>query len=124
MGELVETKAQPIFRKEHELADLLKKLKKLSKKTIEVLEQGLESKDERIRQQAANKIMDYLINMSKEVNQDQLSRLVLEVKASGLAGAGSAVPEDDDTPKLDFDNIHPDFKDAEVVDMSDVRAVK
>jgi hypothetical protein len=124
MSELVPTKAQPIFRKDHELADLLKRLKKLSKKTIEVLEQGLESTDERIRQQAANKIMDYLINVSKEVNQDQLNRLVLDIKAQGLVGAGTTAPEDDNTPKLDFDNIHPDFADAEVVDMSDVRAVK
>jgi hypothetical protein len=89
-----------------------------------VLEQGLESTDERIRQQAANKIMDYLINVSKEVNQDQLNRLVLDIKAQGLVGAGTTAPEDDNTPKLDFDNIHPDFADAEVVDMSDVRAVK
>jgi hypothetical protein len=123
MSELVPTKAQPIFRKDHELADLLKRLKKLSKKTIEVLEQGLESTDERIRQQAANKIMDYLINVSKEVNQDQLNRLVLEVKTSGLVGAGSSVQEDN-TPILNFDEIHEDFRDAEVVDMSDVRAVK
>jgi hypothetical protein len=124
MGELVEARAQPIFKKEHELTDLLKKLKKLSKKTIEVLEQGLESKDERIKQQAANKIMDYLISMSKEVNQDQLARLVLEVKTSGLIGAGSTATQDDNTPELNFDEIHPDFADAEIVDMSDVKAVK
>jgi hypothetical protein len=124
MGELVETKAQPIFKKEHELLDVLKKLKKLSKGALAVLEQGLNSEDEKVKHTSAIKILDYYTAIAKEVNQDSLSRLVLDIKAQGLVGAGTTAPEDNNTPKLDFDNIHPDFADAEVVDMSDVRAVK
>jgi hypothetical protein len=123
MSEFVPTKAQPIFKKEHELLGVLKKLKKLTAKALEVLEQGLNSEDEKLRHSSAKLIIDYYTATAKEVNNDQLSRLVLDIKAQGLVGAGTTAQEDN-TPILNFDEIHEDFRDAQIVDMSDVRAVK
>lgn len=124
MGELVEAKAKPIFTKTHELKPILTKLKKVSKKAIEVLEKALTSDDEKIRVAAAEKLLKFYVDTSKEVNQDEMNRLILEIKTSGMIGQGSTVPEDN-APVLDFDNLHPEFRDKvedaqNVVDLSDV----
>jgi hypothetical protein len=122
MTDLVSATPKPIFKKTHELAKLVRDLKKLSKKAIETLERGLDSEDEKIRMMAAEKLLKYYLDSSKEVNQDELARLLLDVKSSGMIGHGSTA-EDDNTPMLNFDDIHPDFKDAEVIDLGDVNKI-
>lgn len=127
MGELVTAKSQPIFKKTHELAKLVRDLKKMSKRALEVLEQGLESEDEKIRMMAADKLIKYYMDSAKEINTDSLNRLILEVKAQGIVGNGSTANDDENTPKLDFDNLHPDFRDnatdVEVIDMGSVNKI-
>lgn len=124
MSELVPTKQQAIFKKDHELKKLVSSLKKISKKAIETLERGLDSEDERVRMLAAEKLLKFYVDVSNEVNADELKRLLLEVKANGLIGAGSTAQEDDDSPALDFDNISPEFAtDVQVVDMGDVSKI-
>lgn len=120
MGELVEAKSKPIFTKTHELKPILTKLKKVSKKAIEVLEKALTSDDEKIRVAAAEKLLKFYVDTSKEVNQDEMNRLILEIKTSGLIGQGSTV--EDNTPVLDFDNLHPQFRDKveDAINMKDV----
>lgn len=123
MGELVESKQKPIFKRQHELAKLVRDLKKVSKKAVEVLEAGLTSQDEKIRMLAAEKLLKFYTDTAKEVNQDELNRLLLEVKSQGLIGAGSTA-DDDDTPALDFDNISPEFADAQnVVDLGNINKI-
>jgi hypothetical protein len=122
MSELVPTKEQPVFKKTHELARLVRDLKKISKRAIEVLEKGLDSQDERVRMLAAEKLLKFYTDSAKDVNEDELKRLLLEVKLRGTAGAGSTV-EDDDTPALDFDNISQEFRDVPVIDMGEVNKI-
>jgi hypothetical protein len=123
MSELVPTKQQAIFKKDHELKKLVSSLKKISKKAIETLERGLDSEDERVRMLAAEKLLKFYVDTSNEINADELKRLLLEVKASGLIGAGSTAREDDDTPALDFENISEEFRDAPVIDMGNVNKI-
>jgi hypothetical protein len=123
MGELVPTKEQAVFKKTHELAKLVRDLKKISKKAIEVLERGLDSQDERVRMIAAEKLLKFYTDSAKDVNEDELKRLLLEVKLRGMVGAGSTAQEDDDAPALDFDNISPEFRDVPVVDMGNVNKI-
>lgn len=123
MGKIVAAKPKSVFKNTHELSKTVRGLRKISGRALEVLEEGLHSEDEKTRMIAAEKILKFYEVMSKEVNQDALNRLILEVKSSGLIGQGSTA-EDDDTPRLDFDNLHPDFVDAEnVVDLSDVSKI-
>lgn len=126
MGKLVTTKEKPLFRQTHELAKAVRSLKRLSTKAIEVLEKALTSNDEKTRMLAADKILSYYEKMAKETNQDQLNRLILEIKSSGMIGQGSTA-DDDDTPVLNFDEIHPSFRDVSdaenVVDLSDVNKI-
>lgn len=120
-------KSKSLFGSTHELAKMVRSLKKVSDKAIKVLEAGLDSEDEKLRLQAAQQLLKFYADTAKEVNQDQLNRLILEVKASNLIGQGSTVPEDS-TPRLNFDEIHPDFRDdvedaQNVVDMGQVNRV-
>jgi hypothetical protein len=123
MSELVPTKEQPVFKKTHELAKLVRDLKKISKKAIEVLEKGLDSQDERVRMLAAEKLLKFYTDAAKDVNEDELKRLLLEVKLRGMVGAGSTAQEDEDTPALDFDNISPEFRDVPVIDMGNINKI-
>jgi hypothetical protein len=124
MSELVPTKEQPVFKKTHELAKLVRDLKKISKKAIEVLERGLDSQDERVRMIAAEKLLKFYTDSAKDVNEDELKRLLLEVKLRGMVGAGSTAQEDDDAPALDFDNISPEFRDnTPVIDMGTINKI-
>lgn len=120
-------KEQSLFKKTHELAKMLRSIKKVSDKAIKVLEMGLESEDEKIRMQAAQQLLKFYVDTAKEVNQDQINRLILEIKSTGLIGNGSTANDDDTTPKLDFDSIHPDFRDnatdVEVIDMGSVNKI-
>jgi hypothetical protein len=125
MSELVTTKEQSVFKKTHELSKLVRDLKKISKKAIEVLEKGLDSQDERVRMIAAEKLLKFYTDSAKDVNEDELKRLLLEVKLRGMVGAGSTAQEDDDeTPALDFDNISPEFRDSTpVIDMGTINKI-
>jgi hypothetical protein len=123
VGDVVETKQQAIFKKDHELKKILGQLKKVSKKAIETLEAGLTSDDERVRMIAAEKLLKFYVDTANEINADELKRLLLEVKASGLIGAGSTASQDDDSPALDFDNISEEFRDVPVIDMSNVNKI-
>lgn len=123
MNDVVEAKQQPIFKKPHELTKFVSQLKKISKKALETLERSLDSQDERVRIIAAKELLKFYTDAANEVNADELKRLLLEVKASGLIGAGSTAQEDDDTPVLRFDEITPEFADAAVVDLGTVNKI-
>ena len=122
MSEVVDTTPKPMFRKAHELAKLVRDLKKISKKAVDVLEQGLSSEDERVRMLAAEKLLKFYMDSANEVRQDEIKAMLLDIKMNGLIGGGSTA-DDDNTPALDFDNISEEFKDVQVVDMGDVNKI-
>jgi len=120
-------KGQSLFKSTHELTKMMKALKRINDKAIRVLDQAMDSADEKIRVAAAEKSIKFYADAAKEIRQDQINSTLIEMKM-GLIGQGSTVPEDN-TPVLNFDELHPDFAnkdvvDAEnVVDLSDVRKI-
>jgi hypothetical protein len=72
---------------------------------------------------AAEKLLKFYTDSAKDVNEDELKRLLLEVRFRGMVGAGSTAEDDDDAPALDFDNISPEFRDVPVIDMGEVNKI-
>lgn len=121
MSDLVSATPKPLFKKQHELAKMVKQLNKISKKAVEVLEAGLTSTDERVRMIAAEKLLKFYMDSAEAQRADEIKALLLDIKVSGLIGQGSTA--DDDTPALDFDNISPEFANSQVIDMGDVNKI-
>lgn len=115
-------KSQSLFKSTHELTKMVRSLKKLSEKAIAVLEKALDSQDEKLKVAAAQQLLKFYMDSAKETNQDSLNRLILQVKTEGLIGQGSTVPEDN-TPVLDFENLHPQFRDQPVADAENIKDV-
>lgn len=122
MSELVPASPKPMFKKAHELAKLVKQLNKISKKAVEVLEQGLTSDDERVRMIAAEKLLKFYMDSAEAQRADEIKAMLLDIKVNGLIGNGSTA-DDDSTPALDFDNISEEFRDSQVIDMGTVNKI-
>lgn len=63
-----------------ELKQVARKLTQASSKAVEILLKCLESKDERVQLQAATKLLEFHVNVAKEVSHDQMQRLIAEIK--------------------------------------------
>lgn len=102
-GEIVPAGKQSFIRaEEHELSATGKKLAKLSNKALEVLAQGLESEDEKVRLETAKALIKMNIDISKIINEDAMNRLISEFRFVGVVG--NDTPKDV-TPLVDFSNI-------------------
>lgn len=66
-----------------DLKRVAKELTKASSTAVEVLLKLLESKDERVRMQAATKLLEFQITVAKEISHDQMQRLIAEIKLNG-----------------------------------------
>lgn len=122
MSDLVPASPKPMFKKKHELDKLVKQLNKISKKAVEVLEQGLTSQDERVRMIAAEKLLKFYMDSAEAQRADEIKAMLLDIKVNGLIGNGSTA-DDDDSPALDFDNISEEFRDSQVIDMGTVNKI-
>lgn len=68
------------LQSEIQLKKLLKDLTGASKKAIDVLVKCLQSNDEKIRMQAAIKLLEFQKDVAEKVNQDQMQRLIAEIR--------------------------------------------
>ena len=101
-GEIIPAGKQSFIRvEEHELTATGKKLSKLSDKAIEVMAQGLESEDEKIRLECARSLIKLNIDISKIINEDAMNRLISEFR---FVGNNDNNPKNV-TPLVDFSNI-------------------
>ena len=89
-----------------DLRPVQKTLKGVSKQAIAVLEMQLNSSDEKIAQTAATKLLDYYIQVSKDLNTDQIQRLIADIKYNQQK---RLVPEGEGIPTIDFSNIQQDI---------------
>lgn len=83
----------------HNLLPLSNKVKKLSDKALSVLEDALASEDEKIRMDAAKTLLKMDVDISKVINEDAMSRLLLELKHNGNPAPKETLP------MVDFSNI-------------------
>lgn len=90
-----------------DLKAVARKLTSASSKAVEVLLKCLESNDEKLRLQAATKLLEFQITVAKEISHDQMQRLIAEFK---LARGGKTKLVDAENggkkkPVVDFANI-------------------
>ena len=80
---------------------------KVSEAAIKAIEEGLSSQDEKIRISCADKLLGHLEAMSKEVNSDQITRLIAEIKFNRRGPAGNLIPQDEKSPMavVEFDKV-------------------
>lgn len=103
----------------HELDKAIKKSAKCVEEMLDVLADVATNKnnDPKERRAAAKDYLDFHAKIIEQRNKDEITRKIAEVRVRGVLGGGST--DDDDTPQLDFENIHPDFRDNQTVEMPD-----
>lgn len=101
------------LKDEHELTKLAKALDKASKKAVEFLQSVLEdpAADSLRRQQAAEKILTFVLQANKQINDDNMARLIAQAKLGGAKsqpiplGEGGKPTNALPGPRLDFDTV-------------------
>lgn len=101
MGANLKVREVGFHRKQkHDLNATLKKLTKESDGAVETLVALMASEDEKIRLGAASKIIDLQRQIANDINQDELQRLIANVKFGGPKQL--EVDEDDNMPAIDY----------------------
>lgn len=91
---------------EVQLKALAKSLSKLNKETLNVLEDLLKSKDERVRMQVAFKLLDLEVEVKKAISHDQMQRLIAEIKLNnGSTTKQLTAEQENKRPLVDFSTI-------------------
>jgi uncharacterized protein with PIN domain len=97
------------LRDEHELTKLAKLLDKASKKAVEYLQTVLEdvNVDGARRQQAAEKLLTFMLAANKQINDDNMARLIAQARLGSGKKKPLQLKEGDKPagPRLDFDNV-------------------
>jgi hypothetical protein len=88
-----------------DLKALHKNLKSFSKEAVETLVTLLKSNNHKIKLQAAQVLLNLQVTVAKEISDDQIQRLVAEIKVAN--GSQGKIEGDDEknTPLVDFTNI-------------------
>jgi HEAT repeat protein len=81
---------------------MLRDLSKETEGAVEILVALLKSADERVRLQAANKLLDLRKECEVIINTDDIQRMLLESKNPDRV---RGLVEDDDSPDIDFTQI-------------------
>lgn len=105
-----EGKPVPSFLKDkHELAKLMKELDKASSSALATLIKVMtETKDEKLKAGCAKDILAFYTATAKQISDDDMARLIAEVKLGGGKKAGMVLPPGEvkpATPSLDFEHI-------------------
>lgn len=96
-------------RKKHELTDLAKRLDTVSIEAVDLIAETMADvnvpKKERLR--CAETLIDLKIRITDQINKDELTRQIAEIKAKGLStplvpGDGQPKPS---APRLDMNTI-------------------
>lgn len=93
-----------------DLKKLAREISKATSAAVEVLLKLLESKDERVRLEAAKKLVDLQVQIAKEISTDQMNRLIAEIKLvrapqKNLIEAPDGGNGDKPKPVVDFTTI-------------------
>lgn len=110
---VVQEKNPSFLDDEVQLKKLAKELSKASKEAIEVLLALLSSTDEKVRMTAAMKLIEFDIDVKKAISQDQMQRLIAEIKLNRQAGIKQLTAEEEEEQK----KVKP------IVDFTTIRAV-
>lgn len=102
----LQIKKRTFLDEEIQLKALSRELGKASKDAVAVLVEMLKSQDVRIKMQAAVKLLEFDIDVKKSVSNDQIQRVIAEIKMNG-SGSKTLELEDDvkKRPMVDFSTI-------------------
>lgn len=88
-----------------DLKSLLRRIDRQSRHAVEALVKLLDSKDEKIRLTAATKLLEFQVSIAKEINTDQLQRMIAEIR-NNPGASNKLVPNDQkNRPLVDFTTI-------------------
>lgn len=107
MGQILKYKEDTISfrrRQKHPLNNLLKELTLETEGAVKTLKELLTSADDKIKLQAASKLLEFTASVSEAINEDDLKRLFMQSKHEAAGGGKGLIP-DDDTPLVDFNQI-------------------
>lgn len=89
-----------------DLKKLMKDLNKSSKTAIDVLLSLMASDvDPKIKLTAATKLLELQVAVAKEINTDQLQRLIADVKHGAASKSSISLKDDPNRPLVDFTTI-------------------
>lgn len=99
---------QIFVKRKHELADLLKQLDKVTPDAVELIAETMndENQTTKTRLECAKALIDYKVRVTDQINKDDLTRQIAEIRATGLKTP--LVPDDTRkpaAPRLDMNNI-------------------
>lgn len=77
---VMQEQSQSFLTDEVQLKKLSRRLSKISDEVIDALLELMKSKDEKVRMAVAFKLLEYDIDVKKAISQDQMQRLIAEVK--------------------------------------------
>ena len=108
MGANLKIASEQGFRRKqnHPLTGILKKLNKEAEGAVEMLVTLMtaEDSDDKTKLAAASKLLEFQRQAAQDINQDELQRLIANIK---FGGPKSLEYEDDDTPDVDFTQVLP-----------------
>lgn len=100
------------LRGKHDLTKLLKQLEGITKEAVEVLESTMrESKDVKLKVECAKQIINFTMATSKQISDEDMARLIAEVRLSTPANpkVGAMLQaEERKVPQLDFSTVRDD----------------
>lgn len=92
-----------------DLRRLVREISRASGPAVDALVKLLESPDDRVRLQAATKLVEFQVQVAKEISSDQMQRLIAEIKLvrdGGQGGKKKLIPvEQPRRPLVDFGTI-------------------
>ncbi len=88
-----------------DLKRLLRDVSKQAKPAVEALVALLASTDEKIKLSAAKALLELNVNVASAINDDNLKRLIAEVRLNPSGQRRLVGPEEKDAPLVDFSTI-------------------
>ena len=103
----LQVKKLTFLEEEVQLKKLSRELSKSSKDAIDVLVLMLQNKDDRIKMQAAIKLLEFDIDVKKAISSDQIQRVIAEIRLNGSSGSKTLELESEKAkrPIVDFSRI-------------------
>lgn len=88
-----------------DLKRLLRDVSKQAKPAVEALVNLLASKDEKIKLAAAKALLELNVNVASAINDDNLKRLIAEVRLNPSGTRRLVASDDKTTPLVDFGTV-------------------
>lgn len=101
----LQTEVQSFLSTGVDLKRLLRDVSKQSKSAVEALAGLLTNQDPKIQLAAAKALLDLNVNVASAINDDNLKRLIAEVRLNPSGTRRLVAADEDNSPLVDFSTI-------------------